>query len=321
MTNPDNAIGTNAAYGGRTSTDAFNDDLAAFSRGVVSGWNCSPDSGLTVALGGNGSTRDVAIAEDNSGNKTTINNISRDVVNVTMAAAPAANSRIDAVVAYVDNPANGTSTVADNPSACGIIPVSGTASVSPVVPTDNQIRTAITADGASGTTAYYVVLAYITIANGTTDIVAGDIEQGPSAATSNIASNSIDTNMIKNAAITAGKIDFSTIIETVGSATNYCLKYADGTMIACQQISGTATFSSWGGSVYSADKTDCPNFAQAFYATPTVSVTVISGYSMWLASNGTATTTKVPGYTLCRVNSASNQAYTINIIAIGRWKA
>ena len=153
MTNPNNAIGTNAAYGGRTSVKAFNDVLSAFTAGIVSGWACVPDSGLTVRLGGGHSERDVAIASDNNGNKATINNISQDEVYVTMASAPASNSRIDAVVAYVDNPPQGTSTVADNPGACGIIPVSGTAAADPVAPDDNAIRTAITADGASGTTA------------------------------------------------------------------------------------------------------------------------------------------------------------------------
>lgn len=177
-TNPNNAIGTNGAYSGRTSVNAFNDVLGAFSRGVLNGWACVPDSGLTVSLGGDGTTRDVAIAEDNAGNRTTINNISGSPVDVTMSAAPASNSRIDAIVAYVDNPPTGTSTVADNPASCGIIAVDGTPSSSPVAPNESAIRTAITADGASGTTAYYVVLATVTITAGTTDITADDITSG-----------------------------------------------------------------------------------------------------------------------------------------------
>lgn len=188
-TNPDNAIGTNAAYGGRTSVNAFNDDLAGFSRGILSGWACTPNTGLTVSLGGDGNNRDVAIAEDNIGNKTTINNISGSPVDVTIAAAPGSNSRIDAIVAYVDNPPQGEETVADNPAACGIISVSGNAAASPVAPNDNAIRSAITTDGASGTTAYYVVLAYVTVASGTTDIVADNIAAGESAM---LASQNVD---------------------------------------------------------------------------------------------------------------------------------
>lgn len=203
MTNPGNAIGTNAAYGGRTSVNAFNDGLAGYSRGVLSGWGCTPDSGLTVALGGDGNNRDVAIAEDNAGNKTTINNISGSPVSVTIAGAPASNSRIDAIVAYIDNPANGDSTTADNPGACGIIPVSGTASASPVAPTESAIRTAITADGASGTTAYYVVLATVTISAGTTDLTSSNITAGTSAG--------LGTAQIQDEAVTADKIDFASL--------------------------------------------------------------------------------------------------------------
>lgn len=189
MTNPNNAIGTNAAYGGRTSANAFNDDLAAYTSGIVSGWACEPDSGLTVSLGGDGNIRDVAIAEDNAGNKTTINNISGSPVNVTLETAPGANSRIDLIVSYADNPPQGESTEIDNPGACGIISVAGSPSDTPIEPDDNAIRTAITADGASGTTAYYVVLAKVTISAGTTDLIASNITAGSSA---NIKAKNID---------------------------------------------------------------------------------------------------------------------------------
>lgn len=189
MTNPNNAVGTNAAYNGRTSVKAFNDGVGAYSRGIISGWACSPNTGMTVSLGGDGNTRDVAIAQDSGGNKTTINNISESPINVTLSAAPASNSRIDAIVAYVDNPPQGSATVIDNPAACGLIAVEGTVAASPVAPNESAIRTAITADGASGATAYYVVLANITIANGTTDLTSDDIQAGDSAG---IGSHNID---------------------------------------------------------------------------------------------------------------------------------
>lgn len=192
-TNPNNAVGTNAAYGGRTSVNAFNDGLAAYTRGVISGWACAPSSGLTVTLGGNGSTRDVAVAEDNAGNKTSIDNISGSPISVTLSAAPGANSRIDAIVAYVDNPPQGSSNIADNYEACGIIAVQGTAAADPVAPNNSAIRTAITSDGASGTTAYYVVLATITVASGTTDIDETMITAGASAA---IGDNNLDLSVI-----------------------------------------------------------------------------------------------------------------------------
>lgn len=178
MTNPNNAIGTNAAYGGRTSAKAFNDVLGAFTPGIVSGWECQVDSGLSVTLGGASGIRDVAVAVNNTGDKTSINNISADEITVTIAAAPATNSRVDAIVAYVDNPPQGSATSADNPEACGIIAVQGTSAADPEEPSENIIRSAITADGASGTTAYYVVLATVTIATGTTDLTNDDITQG-----------------------------------------------------------------------------------------------------------------------------------------------
>ena len=203
-TNPNNAVGTNAAYGGRTSVNAFNDDLSVYSSGIMSGWACVPNSGLTVSLGGDGSTRDVAVAQDNVGNKTTINNTTGSPIDVTISAAPASNSRIDSIVAYVDNPPSGSSSVADNPSACGIIVVKGTAAASPTAPNDSTIRTAITADGASGSTAYYVVLANITIASGTTTLTSTNIGAGSNAG---IASNNIDLTTLKFGNYSTSEVD------------------------------------------------------------------------------------------------------------------
>ena len=217
MTNPDNAIGTNAAYGGRTSVNAFNDMMNIVSRGIISGWDCVPSSGLTVALGGVSGIRDTAAAQDNAGNKTSINNISGMPVEVTLSAAPAANSRIDSIVAYVDNPPQGTSTIADNYEACGIIAVTGTASSSPSAPTDNAIRTAITADGASGVTAYYVVLANITIASGTTDITSGNIAKGPAA---QFNSANLDFTTFSNLPVATTSASLFTISST-NAVTNY----------------------------------------------------------------------------------------------------
>lgn len=199
MTNPNYAIGTNGAFGGRTSVNAFNDNLAAWTRGVLSGWKCEPDSGMTVALGGDPDVRDVAVAEDDAGNKTTINNISLAPVKVTIPGAPASNTRIDSIVTYVDNPPQGSADITDNYEACGIIVVSGTASASPVAPSDATIRSAITADGATGATAYYAVLANISVATGTTDLTDGEIEAGDVAGLSG------------KGTVKAANIDFATI--------------------------------------------------------------------------------------------------------------
>lgn len=203
MSNPDNALGTNGAYGGRTSVNAFNDVLATFTgRGVLSGWGCVPKTGLIVELGGDGEHRDVAIAEDNVGNKTTVNNISQAPVEVTMPAAPATNSRVDAIVAYIESSPSADGET-DNYTAVNLLVVPGTAAATPTMPNDSDIRTAITADGASGSTAYYVVLATVTIPNGTTDIDATMITAGPSAG--------IGSSQIEDGSVSADKIDFTTM--------------------------------------------------------------------------------------------------------------
>lgn len=206
MTNPNNAVGTNAAYGGRTSVNAFNDDLTIYSRGILSGWACSPKSGMTVQIGGNGSDRDAAVAEDNAGNKTSINNISGSPIDVTIPAAPATNNRIDLIVAYADNPPSGTSTVVDNPAACGIIVVSGTAASSPTAPTNAAIRSAITADGATGSTAYYVILAQIRVGTGVTTIGSGVITQGDVV---------ISNAQLADSSVTSDKIDWTTLSQSL----------------------------------------------------------------------------------------------------------
>ena len=216
MTNPNNAIGTNAAYGGRTSPNAFNDVLGAFTgRGILSGWECAPNTGMSVVLGGDGEHRDVAIAEDNAGNKLTINNISEEPIPITIAAAPASQSRIDAIVVYATNPPQGTSTATDNYGTVGVLDVQGATSGSPVAPNDSDIRTAITADGQSGTNAYYVVLAYVTVSTGTTDITSNMITQGDSAdlqsALVEIPDGSITGAKLEDTTISSSKMNWSTV--------------------------------------------------------------------------------------------------------------
>lgn len=199
MTNPNDAIGTNAGFGGRTSPNALNDNLAAWTRGVLSGWACSPKTGMVIQIGGSGDARDVAIAEDNAGNKTTINNRSGSPVEITLSGASSTGNRIDSIVAYVDNPAQGTSLDVDYAPACGIIAVKGTVSSNPTAPTNAQIRTAITADGANGTAAYYVVLANITVGQGVTTIGSGAIAQGARASLSNqVSADDIDFSGIES---------------------------------------------------------------------------------------------------------------------------
>lgn len=185
MTNPNNSLGTNGAFGGRTSVNAFNDVLATFDgAGIVSGFVVEPDSGMTVAVGGDGTTRDVAVAEDPFGNRTTVDNISGDPISVTINTASTTSARVDSIVAYVNSPAQASDTSVDNPTACGIIAVNGTSGGAPL---DSAIRTAITADGGTGSTAYYVVIANVSVPANTTTITSGLISAGKSINLSAVA--------------------------------------------------------------------------------------------------------------------------------------
>lgn len=187
MTNPDNALGTNGAFGGRTSVNAFNDVLATFDgAGIVSGFAVAPDTGMTVNVGGSGTVRDVAVAEDPFGNRTTVDNIFGDPISVTISTASTTSARIDSIVAYVNSPATASDTSVDNPTACGIISVNGTSGGAPL---DSAIRTAITADGGTGSTAYYVVIANVSVPANTTTITSGLISAGKSINLSKVATS------------------------------------------------------------------------------------------------------------------------------------
>lgn len=223
MTNPNNAVGTNAAYSGRTSPQAFNDALSLFTTGgIVSGWACSPSEGMTVTLGGDGEIRDVAIAVEPTGNRTTINNRITEAVPVTLPDAPDVGERIDSIVAYVINPPEITENVlADNPECCGIIAVSGVADASsPTAPDDSTIRSAITADGAAGETAYYVVLAKIAVSAGTTEITPDLIEAGETVAVTTDEGQTVSLNILASDWAEDADIKPFKVSATVGAGYN-----------------------------------------------------------------------------------------------------
>lgn len=244
MTNPDNAVGTNGAFGGRTSVNAFNDVLSSYaSRGVISGWGIVPSSGMTLSIGGDGTDRDVAIAADATNNKTTVNNISEVPIEVTLDSAPASNSRYDAIVVYVDKPPISNATQ-DNPECCGIIPVSGMTASTPAYPDDATIRSAITADGASGATAYYAILGYVLVAAETTAITSAMITtmQAPAL------NASIDGSDLTPNSVTSDKIGFtaSNIRVTVAGKSVNAQKVELGggiVMISTHQLVTNVTFS------------------------------------------------------------------------------
>lgn len=184
MINPDNKLGVNAAFQGRTTPNALNAALQVLSgRGVVSGFAVTPTSGLTVSIGAAAGVPDVAVVQDDIGNRLAMVTRSTVPITQTLSAAPDSGSRIDAIVIYTNNPPEVLEQIptADNPTVCAMLVVEGTPDATPTKPDDAAIRTAITADEASGTTAYYAVLAYVTVEAGVTDITSGEIEDGPKA--------------------------------------------------------------------------------------------------------------------------------------------
>lgn len=194
MTNPNDAIGVNAAYGTRTSVNAFNDIAQVLSgRGILSGWAVNPKGGMILEVGGVAGVRDVAVGEDNLGNRICLNNRLSNAISVTIPAASASSARYDAIVVYANNPAQAADTTPDAPSVCGIIVASGGGTgVS-----DAQIRSAITADGGTGLTAYYAVIAQVYVGAGATDITSTNITQNHvSISASDIADGEITGNMI-----------------------------------------------------------------------------------------------------------------------------
>lgn len=335
MTNPNNAIGTNGAYGGRTSVDAFNDDLAMFStRGVISGFAITPDSGMAVSLGGDGTSRDVAVAEDNTGNKTTINNISKAPISITISGAPANNSRIDSIVAYVEKPAQGSSSAVDNPGACGLIVVEGATAATPTAPDNSAIRTAITADGASGTTAYYVVLGNITVASGTTTITGNMIEDGAVAPFRSdltaIPDDSIVTSMLQDGAVTSDKIDWTTVMASIFSSTTtvsdgitlptgvHEFKFGNGLMITCGASPELGAVAS------NSTKTYDWTLPTPYIAPPMVIASITSdatsgSYGSCSATNNYTTTGSTISVRYFN-NSGVSRNPLVAFVAFGKWK-
>lgn len=209
MTNPDNIIRVRARNGGRASVYEANAWCQNWTTGFVDGLvqqNTSVD--MNVLVGGSQAVPDVAIAATPG-----LYNIALDIVGKKPIAltAPATNSRYSAIVAYTDDLSLATTedTVTGSPSSCGLIVVNGTASANPVYPTAATIRSAITADGATGSQAAYVVLAYVLVSSTTTTITDSLITNN----VSELKANKVSTSSIKDNAITASKIDFTTFTD------------------------------------------------------------------------------------------------------------
>lgn len=213
MTNPNNIVRVRARNGGRASVYEANAWAQGFSMGILEGYGVTQNTSadMNVLVGGSATKPDVLIAQNPAGYKIALDIIGRQAVAIT---APASNSRISAIVAYTNDLSLSTTQddVTGSPASCGLIVVNGTAAANPVAPTDSQIRTAITSDGATGSQAAYCVIATIKVASNTTLIT----------------NSLISTNQ---AAIGSKNIDFATFADYSLSEINTGIKWIDGKVI------------------------------------------------------------------------------------------
>lgn len=202
MTNPDNIVRVRARNGGRASVYEANGWCQAFSTGLLEGNGVIQNTvaDMNVLVGGSITKPDVVIATNPAGYKIALDIVGQQAVAIT---APASNKRISAIVAYTDDLSLPTTqdTVTGAPGSCGLIVVNGTAASSPTAPNDTTIRSAITADGATGSQASYCVIATVLVASGTTAITNSEIT-------------------MQKAGVMSQNIDFATFvhgIKTIGS--------------------------------------------------------------------------------------------------------
>lgn len=175
MTNPSNIVRLHSRNGGRASVYETNQWAQFYQAGILSGTGVEADTNLNVTVGSSNAPPTVLIAETSAGYKIALDLVGAATLTLT---APASNSKIVSIVAYTDDLAikSTDTTVTGNPSFCGLLAVSGAAAASPTAPSDADIRAAITADGAAGGQAVYVVIGKITLASTTATITDALIE-------------------------------------------------------------------------------------------------------------------------------------------------
>ena len=242
MTNPDNIVRVRARNGGRASVYEANGWAQAYTSGLLEGngvtQNTSAD--MNVLVGGSATKPDVVLAINPADYKIGLDLVGQQAIAIT---APASNSRISAIVAYTDDLSLATSedTVTGSPSSCGLIVVNGTASVSPSEPTDNQIRTAITADGATGSQASYCIIATVLVESTTTTITDSMI----TIKRAQIGSQNIDFATFNNNQSNIRKIFTDTVSGTTDSngflaVSTSIVAPSTGAILAAVRTSGSA---------------------------------------------------------------------------------
>lgn len=112
------------------------------------------------------------------------------------------------------------------------------------------------------------------------------------------------------------------IVESGNNANGNYIKYYDGTMICTKVVSGAEDITSAWGSMYESSAISLGDTAETFTSTPLVFATnqtsTNTGY--FIENVYGSSTTSFGSTILTRPNSANNIAYSISLMAIGKWK-
>ena len=116
----------------------------------------------------------------------------------------------------------------------------------------------------------------------------------------------------------------NSIVESGSNSNGEWIKYASGKMICTRSIDVEIPCDkSWGTLFYGFDS-NVYNFSQTFKTPPLLYLFAYQRLdsSFWLSNyyNTIITTTGFYNYAIMRPTSANNVAYTLNVLAIGRWK-
>lgn len=178
MTNPDQMVRTRARAGGRASVYEANAWCQQFTTGILSeGATVRPNqpADMNISIGGTPANPAVIIAKTASGYNIALDLVATSLQQIT---APVDNKRKTAVIVYTDDITlkSDEVDVTGSPATCGLILVNGASGAEPIAPSEEEIRTAITQDGATGAQAAYAVIAEITTSAGQMAITNGDIK-------------------------------------------------------------------------------------------------------------------------------------------------
>ena len=135
--------------------------------------------------------------------------------------------------------------------------------------------------------------------------------------------NNAEMLPISSGSATNTKAYIDSVVESGSNADGYYIKYKDGTMICTKKVTITVNQNEWTswGQLYESPAKSFGNFAETFYATPTINLTV-SGDACWIECLSGQSTTSAGQSRVVRptVPGVVLTSY-IQVIAIGRWKA